>query len=104
MAALDGDGELPLLQRFSVGMRQSAYVKAKRPVRRGSNVEKSGEAAERTVRQHVVPPRIMLRGGHVVRHDVEEELQPLRARAVDEAAQAASPPKSSPMRLGSATS
>ena len=48
---------------------------AKWPALRISNVEEFCEFAEGPVLQHVIPPWIVLRRGHVVRHDVEQNAQ-----------------------------
>src|SRR5450631_1511598 len=57
---------------------------AERLVRRVPEIEVFGKLAERSVRQDMVPPGIVLRSGHVVWHDVQEYAQTIRARAGDE--------------------
>src|SRR5258708_30511292 len=52
-----------------------------RPV---SEIEVLRKLAERSMRQHVIPPRIVLRSGHVIRHDVEEDSEFMEARALHE--------------------
>jgi hypothetical protein len=79
------DREFAFLQRLSVGMRQRADMHAIGPLRGNSDVEVIRVVAERSVRQHVVPPGIVLRRGHVVRHDVEQDPQMVRLGAFDEA-------------------
>src|ERR1700722_8881860 len=68
----------------AVGPRQRAQVEAKGLARPQLDVEILGKLAERTVRQDIVPPWIVLRGGHVVRYDIQQDSQPMRARAADE--------------------
>src|ERR1700678_364108 len=54
---------------------------AARPV---PEIEVPDELAERSMRQDIVPPGIALRGGHVVRHDVQQDAQSMRTRAFRE--------------------
>src|SRR5258708_25222982 len=51
-------------------------------VRPVSEIEVLGKLAERSMRQHMIPPRIVLRGGHVIGHDVEEDSELMEARAL----------------------
>jgi hypothetical protein len=76
--------ELALLERLAVCMRQRADVHPERPARLRADVEKIRVVAEWTVRQQVVPPAILLRGRHVVRHDIEQDLEAPEARGADE--------------------
>ncbi len=57
---------------------------AEGPVRQVAEIEVVGKLAERPMRQHVVPPRIVLRSRHVVRHDVQQDGELMGARAVHE--------------------
>ena len=50
--------------------------------RRISEVEVLEEFAERPMRQYIVPPGIAFRGRHVVRHDVQQDAQAMRTRAL----------------------
>src|ERR1700677_2053263 len=52
--------------------------------RRVPEIEVLEELAERPMRQDIVPPWIVFRGGHVVRHDIQQDAQALRTRALRE--------------------
>src|ERR1700734_679848 len=54
---------------------------AERLVRPVPEIEVLRKFTERTVRQHMIPPGVVLRGGHVVRHDVQENSKSQGARA-----------------------
>src|ERR1700688_2343758 len=80
----DLEGKLARIDGGAVGPRQRAQVQAEGLARPELDVEILGEPAERTVRQDIVPPWIVLRGGHVVRYDIQEDSEAMRARAADE--------------------
>ena len=67
-----------------VGPCQRAHLRAEGPVRRIPEIEVPGKLAERPIGQDIIPPRIELRSGHVVGHDIQEDAQSVPARAVDE--------------------
>jgi len=69
-----------------VGPRQRAQMQAERSARPDLDVEILGELAERPVREDIVPPGIVFRGGHVVRYDVEQDSEAMGARTAYEVA------------------
>ena len=86
MSLRDLEVELARIDGGAVRPRQRAQVQAEGMAGPELDVEILGELAERTVRQDIVPPWIVRRGGHVVRHDIQEDSEAMRTRAADEAA------------------
>ena len=80
----DLDREFTRLDGRTIGSRQRTQVHAEGLARLVPKIKVLGKLAERPMRQHMVPPGIVLRRGHVIRHDVQEDSQAMRARAVHE--------------------
>src|SRR5271155_1509989 len=59
---------------------------AERPAGGNSNVEVVRELAEGPMPQHIIPPWIVLRGGHVIRNDVQQNPQSQGSGRLHEAA------------------
>src|ERR1700761_6717596 len=66
-------------------MRQGTDVDTERLIGLPANIEIVGEFAERSMSEHIVPPRVVSRRGHVIRNDIEQDLEIARADALDEA-------------------
>ena len=83
-AAAQLDGEFPPFEGFTVCMRERAYLHSEGLMRRRADIEIAGELAVGAARKHIVPPAIVFRGGHVVRHEVEQDAEMLGASRCDE--------------------
>ncbi len=88
---LDLDGQFAFIERFAIGMREGAYMHPQGLMGLAPNVEELCELTESSVRKHIVPPRIVFRGGHVIRHDVEQNSQTQRLRGFHEASPSSFP-------------
>src|SRR5882757_3420313 len=80
----DFQQKLAGLQSLPIGPRERAQMDPKRLRGRDLDVEEGGVVAEGPMGEKIIPPRIVLGGRHVIRHDVEEYLESSGARIVDE--------------------
>jgi len=69
----DFNVQLARLQRLTIGFRERAQMHAELPARRISDVKELCKFAERPVLQNMIPPGIVLGGGHVIWDDVEQD-------------------------------
>jgi hypothetical protein len=76
---LDLQNQLAGIQRLSIGSSEEAQLYEEGLGSRASEIKEFEEPAEPAMRKHIIPPRIVPRSGHVVRHDVEQDAQALQA-------------------------
>jgi hypothetical protein len=81
---LDMQGQFTAIQRSAIGPSESAQMHQKGFSPWVSEIKELRELAERSVCKRIVPPWIVTRRRHVIRHDIEQYLETVRASALDE--------------------
>ena len=84
-AIIDVQLQFARLQSLAIGVRQHADMHPEWVMQGQFDIEKMRILAERSMGEHMLPPRIIVSRRHVIRHDVDEYAEIVAPGAFDEA-------------------